>query len=118
MGGNFSQYLQSWVVLFCGVFFIFPVCLGFLYFNALGHLSCFRFSLNTFSCRLLSILSSRYLLHFKQIQIYGLEEVLQPQKLVGLKFLKEYPASTIAGAKMLQPCHSAGQITPSYVPGY
>lgn len=49
MGGNFFQYLQTWVVscfVQFGVFF--PVCLGFLYFNTLAHLACFGFSLNTF----------------------------------------------------------------------
>lgn len=73
--------LGLFAVLFCGFFLFFPDCLGFLYFNTLGHVACFGLSLNTFSCRQFSISSSKYLLHFKQTQIYD-------QELVGLKLLE------------------------------
>lgn len=118
VGRNFSQYLQIWVVLFCVVFFsFFPVCLSFLYFNTLGLLACFGFSLNTFSCRLFSISSSRCLLHFKQTQIHDLQVPHLGNFLVW-NFWKEYPESTTAGTKILQPCHLSGQITPSYAHEY
>lgn len=78
-----------WEVIFLSICNLGLFCsVGFLYFNTLGHLACFGFSLNTFSCRLFSISSSRYLLHFKQIQIYDLEEVPTPWELVALKFLE------------------------------
>lgn len=102
VGGSSSQCLQTWVIS-CFVlwaFFIFPVCLGVLCSNTLGHLACFGFSLNTFSCTLFSISSSRYLLYFKQSQIYDLEEVPYLRNLFIWNFWKEYPASPTAGAKV------------------